>query len=302
MNVRTWIEDNDLILWGALGCALVGTAHAEYTLAISVGANPWVAGAVPGALDLYVVRALQQGRDVFLAVLVMVAANVASYLVHSGDVPVDWRLRSAVGALAPLILWRVYSLKRTRTRKELLWGLWPGAGSAPDAPAPVPMEDPSAYLPREYAPGFFGPAPAVYPESLPMHPSFLGCIWGHDECAGAGRCTVYSDPDAAPDHVPDWVTEGRVHPSAPEDAPRFETGAPEAAPESAPVTEVHLSAGAGAPVELSDDDRVHLDAARAYLASLAPEATPSVRGLKGYAKVGQDRAERLLAYLETEES
>ena len=57
----------DWILWGALGCALVSTAHAEYTLATAAGAQWLVAGAVPGALDLYVIRALQMRRDVFLA-------------------------------------------------------------------------------------------------------------------------------------------------------------------------------------------------------------------------------------------
>lgn len=273
MSARTWVKDNDLILWGALGCALVGTAHAEYTLALSVGANQFVAGAVPGALDLYVIRALQQGRDVFVAVLVMVAANVASYLVHSGDVPVDWRLRSAVGALAPLILWRVYSLRRTRTRKELLWGLRPGAGSAS-----VPEDAPVPYL---------------------VHPSLLGCVWGHAECTGAGKCTVYSSPDTAPDHVPDWVTEGRVHPSAPEDAPRYETSAPTV---TAPEVEVHLDAGTSAPVELTEADQEYLPKAREYIASIPATERPTIRGMREYVGIGQKRAQVLLAYLETEES
>src|SRR5688572_2029148 len=64
---------DDWILWGAVGCALVGTAHSEWSLAVAVGAHPWVATVVPGALDLYVVRALRMHRDVFLAVLAMVA-------------------------------------------------------------------------------------------------------------------------------------------------------------------------------------------------------------------------------------
>ena len=109
----------------------------------------------------------------------------------------------------------------------------------------------------------------------------VGCVWGHSECAGAGECTVYSHPDTAPDHVPDWVTE--------------EVRAPAPVPE----TEVHLSASTSAPVELTDDDRVHLPKAREYVSSVK---RPSVRGLKDYANVGQARAERLLAYLETEES
>ena len=289
-TARTWIEENDLILWGALGCALVGTAHAEYTLALSVGANPFVAGAVPGALDLYVVRALQQGRDVFVAVLVMVAANVASYLVHSEDVPVDWRLRSAVGALAPLILWRVYSLRRTRTGKEMLWGWRRGTGSAPSAPAPVDVPGSS------WADGY-GPlsVPVAYPDAPAVHPALIGCIWGHDECAGAGECIVYSHPDTAPDHVPEWVAEGR---DAPDDTWVFGGILPDA-PEDAPATEVHLSTGTSAPVELLAEDEPFLPAAREYVTSVK---SPSVRGLRKAINVGQARAVRLLAHLETEES
>jgi len=118
----------DWILWGALGCALVSTAHAEYTLATAAHFNEYVALAVPGALDLYVVRALQQRRDVFVAVLAMVAANVASHLIAGGVLRVEWPVIAAVGAVAPLIVWRVYSLKYARTRQELLWGLEAGTG------------------------------------------------------------------------------------------------------------------------------------------------------------------------------
>lgn len=103
---------NDWILWGALGCTLVGTAHAEYTLATATGVHWFVAASVPGALDLYVIRALQVHRDVLAAVLAMVAINVASHLVTAGVLPVHWGLISAVGALAPLVLWRIHFLWR----------------------------------------------------------------------------------------------------------------------------------------------------------------------------------------------
>lgn len=139
-GIRTWLGTRgerapgtrvpkDYVLWGALGCVLVGTAHAEYTLTVATGVHPWVAASVPGALDLYVIRALQVRRDVFLAVLAMVGVNVVSHLVTAGVLAMDWRIVSAVGALAPLILWRIHSLwyLRSRTRSEVLW----------DAPAPA---------------------------------------------------------------------------------------------------------------------------------------------------------------------
>lgn len=158
-NVKDWI------LWGALGCVLVSTAHAEYTLATATGVHWFVAGAVPGALDLYVIRALQVRRDVFLSVLAMVGANVASHLVAAGELAVGWQLVSAVGALPPLILWRVHSLwyGRVRNRSELLW----------DAPAgALPLDWDDDYVPSEWQEEF-GPrlvrgaadAPEVHPEN-----------------------------------------------------------------------------------------------------------------------------------------
>ncbi|MEU7010385.1 hypothetical protein [Streptomyces sp. NPDC046332] len=147
MRTRT---RRDWVLWGALACTLVGTAHAEYTLAVATGVHPWVAACVPGALDLYVIRALQVRRDVFLAVLVMCAVNVASHLVTAGVLVVGWELISAVGALAPLVLWRVHALWHTRTRKELLWGVPAGtreaveSASAPEAPPKPETPAPAA--------------------------------------------------------------------------------------------------------------------------------------------------------------
>lgn len=190
MSKRAWIKNQDWILWGALGCALVGTAHAEYTLATAAGVNGYVALAVPGALDLYVVRALRVRRDVLVAVLAMVAANVASHLVHSGDLTMDWRLRSAVGALAPLILWRVYSLRYGRVRTGTQQVQDPGAVSAPEVHVPedVPAtgyEDTDwdrDYLPdgwaKEYGadmPGEAVPetAPAPYPDVPALPPEYI---------------------------------------------------------------------------------------------------------------------------------
>lgn len=41
----------------ALLAALVGTASAEYGLALAVGFGPWLAACVPAALDIYALRA-----------------------------------------------------------------------------------------------------------------------------------------------------------------------------------------------------------------------------------------------------
>lgn len=125
MSART---RTDWILWAQLGCALVATAHAEYTLVTALGQQMVVAGAVTGALDLYVVRALQKHKDVLPAVLVMVAANVVSILISNHVLPVHWAVLACVGALAPALVWRGHVL-RVHARKE---------AGAVSAPAPEP--------------------------------------------------------------------------------------------------------------------------------------------------------------------
>lgn len=114
----------DLLKWTAAGFALVATATAEYELARAIGMNEWVAAAVPGALDAYVVRALRAHREVLTAVLAMVAVNAASHLVTAGVLKVEWPLITAVSAIAPLVLWRVHALGTPgEARRRVLWGL-----------------------------------------------------------------------------------------------------------------------------------------------------------------------------------
>lgn len=91
--------------------ALAVTFNAEYEIAIAVHIHPLVAYAVPGALDVYVLRALQVKRDVFLTVLAMVAVNAASHLVTAGVLRVSPALIVAVSAIAPLVLWRAHVLR-----------------------------------------------------------------------------------------------------------------------------------------------------------------------------------------------
>lgn len=255
MSPRTRTR-TDWVLRGALACTLIGTAHAEYTLAVATGVHPWVAACVPGALDLYVIRALQVRRDVFLAVLVMCAVNVASHLVTAGVLAVDWALISAVGALAPLVLWRVHSLWHTRTRKELLWDVPAGTRdlieAGQDAPAPDPQDTP--------------PIPTEYTDEHTPELAY----------------------PAVPDYVPDpWFEEHDPAltvstPAALEPAPML---APEYTP-SAPVTDVLQDGDA----EYAGALKAYLDTCR------DEKRTPSVRGCKEFCKVGQERAKRLLEW------
>lgn len=225
----------DWILWGALGCALVATYHAEYTLAVAAGFHPWVALAVPGALDLYVIRALQQRRDVLVAVLAMVAANVASHLIAKDVLQVGWQVIAAVGAIAPLVLWRVYSLKHTRNRQELLHGVQAGAleyTGEVSAPGPTPYTyDARTGQPTSWTPAPVTPltthAPSCFCEECgqlfgglarrfkplsdypPDYPHKDGCDGTHELSASPLVCSAHMHRTrphpTAPDRIPDWM-------------------------------------------------------------------------------------------------
>ncbi|MFF7982306.1 helix-turn-helix domain-containing protein [Streptomyces sp. NPDC007901] len=142
--------NNDVLKWGALIAALVATASAEYELALAVGFNTWVAAAVPGALDLYTVRALRTGREVLTAVVAMIGVNAASHLVTAGLLPVNVPLVVAVSAIAPLVLWRIHSL-----------------GTAPDAPRDA--QDTEDAVPSPAVPSV-PPRPEVVPAGTRLLP------------------------------------------------------------------------------------------------------------------------------------
>ncbi|MEU2510189.1 hypothetical protein ABZ621_36625 [Streptomyces sp. NPDC007863] len=252
MTART---RTDWVLRGALACTLIGTAHAEYTLAVATGVHPWVAACVPGALDLYVIRALQVRRDVFLAVLVMCAVNVASHLVTAGVLAVDWALISAVGALAPLVLWRVHALWHTRTRKELLWDVPAGTRDLIEAGQVAP------------APAEVHPAPIQPPTPAPVDER---CTHGWPADWDCTECTPSTPAEIAPAPAPPAT-------SAP--APD-----PEPAPETAPT-----------PVEDDDSDAEFMDAARTHWDDVTAKtgAPPSARSIKAALSVGQTRATRI---------
>ncbi|WP_086564646.1 hypothetical protein [Streptomyces africanus] len=147
---------NDYLKWGALAAALVATASAEYELARAVGFNEWVAAAVPGALDIYTIRALRAHRDVLAAVLALILVNSASHLVTVGLLPVDWPLVVAVAAIAPLVLWRVHRLADVVEEA-------PEEESAEDAPEPEAESVPAVPEPVR-------PIPDVVPEGARLLP------------------------------------------------------------------------------------------------------------------------------------
>lgn len=141
----------DPLLWAALAAALVVTASAEYELARAVGFGQVVAGGVPAALDVYVLRALRARRDVAAVVIAMVLVNAASHLVAAGLLPITVPLVVAVSAIAPLVLWRVHRLAEH-------------IASTPDAPADEASTPPEVYAEQV----FQRPAVEAAPKAEPL--------------------------------------------------------------------------------------------------------------------------------------
>lgn len=108
------MRKRDLLADAALVMAVVGTATAEYDLAVASG---WgrVAFALPGALDVYAVRAMRAHRDVVLMAAVMFGVNALSHLVSAGLLPASWPVVVAVSALPILVLVRVHAIREEPT-------------------------------------------------------------------------------------------------------------------------------------------------------------------------------------------
>ncbi|MET7731599.1 hypothetical protein ABZT02_09540 [Streptomyces sp. NPDC005402] len=153
--------NNDFLKWAALAAALVATASAEYELATAVGFNEWVAAAVPGALDIYTVRAMRAHRDVLAAVVAMIGVNAASHLVTAGLLPVNWPLVVAVAAIAPLVLWRVHRLADVPEEPPVEYVAEPEAEPVPAVPESVPPIPPAVPEGARLLPIVARPAPAV---------------------------------------------------------------------------------------------------------------------------------------------
>lgn len=104
-------EERDVLMWAALLAALVGTASAEYALAVACGFNPWIAVCVPAALDVYTIRAMRLRRDIGPAVIAIIIVNAVSHLVSSNHLEVSVPVVVGVSAIAPLVLWRLHAIK-----------------------------------------------------------------------------------------------------------------------------------------------------------------------------------------------
>jgi hypothetical protein len=150
-------DPRDVLKWAALFFAFIATASAEYQLALAVGFGHYIAAAVPGALDIYVLRALRVQRDVAAAVFAMILVNAGSHLVTAHLLPVSVPVVVAVSAIAPLVLWRVHSLRAQHPAAE-------GVQEQP-VPAPVAVEraEERAAEPEAAAPAALDAAPQITP-------------------------------------------------------------------------------------------------------------------------------------------
>lgn len=308
-NEVRWWHGKDFLGGAATVFALAVTFNAEYELATAVHIHPLVAYAVPGALDVYVLRALQVRRDVFLTVLAMVSVNAASHLVTAGVLKVGWQLIVAVSAIAPLVLWRAHVLRHAPSTHRARW--WRRSTPVLDVP-PVPEH-----------------TVAVPP--VPEHTPDTSCVWGHTECTGEAQCTVYaSTVPPVPEHtagvlghwltVPDKTTpladvlqfneharqaQEVVSPGT-VNVPEFTRAdlrgtwsTPDTEPEHTEARVLHMTVDAEHG-ELLDGDHEHVEGARVLFGEAHP-GTPSLRALKTGLHVSTDRARRLRAYLQQKE-
>ncbi|MFJ4434590.1 hypothetical protein [Streptomyces sp. NPDC088923] len=181
---------HDPLGWLAMLACIVIAAHGEWSLAVQAGYQPYVAAALPVAVDAYAIRSMQAGREVLAPVLLMVATNAAAHLVHAELLHVGPALVVAVSAIAPVVLWRVHALRREHDqeheaapadeRPEPLW-----AAPEPPEPEPEPQPEPALVL------GPFTPLAQLHPAPT-AEPAGTG-----PEQAGRGA-DERTEPEAEP--------------------------------------------------------------------------------------------------------
>jgi hypothetical protein len=168
--------------WVSLGFAVVALSYSEWSLAVAAGAHPLVAAAVPGALDVYAVRAMRVRRHVPGVVLAMVSVNALSYLVHARVVPMTWPVLITVSAIAPLVFWAVHKLGH---EEHVPAPVFEHAGSDDDVPVP--------YVVPEHNEGTFD-------EHVTSTPGVLDYV-PEDWSTGVRHLPVLDeDPEHAPEH------------------------------------------------------------------------------------------------------
>ncbi len=107
-------------------------------LAVTHGVPQLPSYAVPLAIDLYLVWAVRSRRDVALAVLVSVAANVAGVLTAEPLTSVDTWVSAGLHAVFPLTLWRMHRPWVTAPAPAVADPV--PAVSAPEIAPPAPAE------------------------------------------------------------------------------------------------------------------------------------------------------------------
>lgn len=218
----------DPLLWAALGAVLVVLASAEYDLARACGFGLYVAAGVPGALDIYAVRALRAGRDVAAVVVTLILVNAASHLVTARLLPVSVPLVVAVSAIAPLVLWRVHRLRKLVDGRAGDVGV--DVIHTHPVPVPVPSGTPG-YTP-ECVPEPPLPAPVEpfrkpvkeWPPSTPVEPLYPRPELHGNGGSGGGGYTSGTPPKYVPEPEPDEPDDELVELARKEFAATIATG------------------------------------------------------------------------------
>jgi hypothetical protein len=153
----------------ALGAVIGLTASGEYSLAQLAGWYAGIAWLLPLGIDVYVVQALRRHRDVFPALILMVAANAVYHLAAAGLFGVrsdsdgtlrpEWWLIAAVAAIAPWVMLRIHRITAPpRARRS-----WRRERQQVPVEAPAPaVQDADSGAHGERA-----QAPAEQPEEAP---------------------------------------------------------------------------------------------------------------------------------------
>ncbi|WP_406326252.1 transfer protein spdA [Streptomyces sp. NBC_01617] len=135
-------------------------------LAVTHGVPQLPSYAVPLAIDLYLVWAVRTRRDVALAVLVSVAANVAGVLTAESLASVDTWVSAGLHAVFPVTLYRMHR-PWVAAKAPLVADPVP-AVSAPAIAPPVPAETPPDKWPdADLWADFEDSAPDVEPVTPP---------------------------------------------------------------------------------------------------------------------------------------
>ncbi|MFD4648475.1 transfer protein spdA [Streptomyces sp. NPDC058441] len=151
-------------------------------LAVTHGVPQLPSYAVPLAIDLYLVWAVRSRRDVALAVLVSVAANVAGVLTAEPLGSVDTWVSAGLHAVFPLTLWRMH--RPWVTAPEPATADPVPAVSAPLVAAPAPAESlPDTWPDADLWTDFEDSAPDVEPVTPPK-PEQVRAVIAELESAG----------------------------------------------------------------------------------------------------------------------